>query len=359
MIRAIFIGAAAILIIGLGRLTMNVIPASGMFADLEPKLIDQCTRVDIAPGAEDVTIDTKLNAAFVSAADRRDWFNEVRAASDELPPAAPTNGIYLMDLAPPHAVRRVSPDMEDFLPHGIYLWRGDDGAKRLFVVNHPSTGEEIIEIFDIADDGTLTHADSISFDAMHSPNDVVAVGPRQFYATNDRGYEVGLMSVLEPYLGLPLSSVVYYDGEEGRIAKKGLIYANGVNQSADGKTIYVAENLGRRISVFARDPETNALSFVKRIKVNTAPDNIEVAKDGALWTGGHSKIFEFLAHAEDPEAIAPSHVVSIDPETGENKDVLIDIGGAINASSVGAVWDDTLIVGGVFDGHVMVCPVGA
>ena len=31
--------------------------------------------------------------------------------------------------------------------------------------------------------------------------------------------------------------------------------------------------------------------------------------------------------------------------------------GEINGSSVGAVWDNTLIVGAVFDGHVMVCPM--
>lgn len=335
----------------------NLIPASGMLVELEPKLVEQCTRVDIAPGAEDATIDVDLNAAFISAADRRAWFNEVRAAG-ALPPAAPTNGIYLMDLTDPYNVRRVSPEgIEDFLPHGLNLWRGPDGEKRLFVVNHPPSGAEIIEIFDVAEDGALTHLDSIMFDEMHSPNDVVAVGPRQFYATNDRGYEEGLMSVAEAYLALPFSDVVFYDGKEGRVAKEGLVYANGINQSADGKTIYVAEFLKRRISVFDRDLETNDLTLAKRLKVNTGPDNIEVARDGALWTGGHTKVFEFLAHAEDANAIAPSHVVRVDPATGENKDVFIDIGGVINASSVGAVWDKTLIVGGVFDGHVMVCPV--
>lgn len=336
----------------------NLIPASGMLVELEPKLVEQCARVDIAPGAEDVTIDTDLNAAFISAADRRAWFNEVRAASGELPPAAPTNGIYMMDLEPPHEVWRVSPEeAEGFLPHGISLWRGEDGEKRLFVVNHPPSGAEIIEIFDVGENGALTHVDSIMFDEMHSPNDVVAVGPRQFYATNDRGYEEGLMSVIEAYMALPFSDVVFYDGEEGQVAADGLVYANGVNQSADGKTIYVAEFLKRRISVFDRNPETNELTLAKRLKVNTGPDNIEVSRDGALWTGGHTKVFEFLAHAEDANAIAPSHVVRVDPKTGENKDVFIDIGGAINGSSVGAVWDDALIVGAVFDGHVMVCPV--
>ncbi len=332
----------------------NLVPASGVFADLRPTLVERCVRVDIAPGTEDVAVDPELNAAFVSAGDRRAWFNDGAAAGGA------RNGIYLMDLDPPHAVRRVSPaGMEDFLPHGISLWRGPNGGKRLFVVNHPSTGEEIVEIFDVAADGALTHAESVSFEAMHAPNDVAAVGPRQFYATNDRGFKEGLLSLAEAYLALPFSSVVFYDGKAGRIVADGLAYANGVNQSKDGKTLYVAEFLKRRVAVFDRDPDTGALAHAATMPTRTGPDNIDVAADGALWIGGHTKVFDFLAHAEDPSAVAPSHVVRVDPETGENEDVFIDIDGVINGSSVGAVSRDRLVVGAVFDGHVMVCPLGA
>lgn len=358
--RGLFIAIVIIGAAGGAYMLSNLIPASGVLVDLQPKLVDRCMRVDIALGTEDVAIDPDLNAAFVSAADRRAWFNEVASGGEALPPAAPTNGVYLMDLAAPYGVRRVSPEgMDDFLPHGISLWRGDNGEKRLFVVNHAASGAEIVEIFDIGEDGALTHIDSVSFDAMHSPNDVVAIGPRQFYATNDRGYEEGLMSLIEAYMALPFSNLVFYDGEAGRVAADGLAYANGVNRSADGETIYVAEFLKRRIAVFDRDTQTNDLTLVRTIATDTGPDNIDVAEDGALWIGGHTKVFEFLAHAEDETAIAPSHVVRVDPDTGENEDVFIDIGGVINGSSVGAVSGDTLIVGAVFDGHVMVCPLGA
>ena len=76
-----------------------------------------------------------------------------------------------------------------------------------------------------------------------------------------------------------------------------------------------------------------------------------------MWVAGHSKIFDFLEHAKDPEAIAPSHVIRVNPRNGVESDVLISVNGEINASSVGAVWDNTLIVGAVFDSHVMVCPM--
>lgn len=343
----IVIGVAA-----LGWFLAHIIPAAGTFASLEPALVNRCTAVDIAPGTEDVTIDPDLNAAFISAADRRDWYNETGADG-----VNPQNGIYLMNLDGDNAVRRVSPPMENFLPHGINLWRGPNGEKRLFVVNHPPSGEEIVEIFSVGANGDLSHLESVSYDAMHSPNDVVAVGPRQFYATNDRGFEKGPLAWLEAYMALPFSSVSYFDGETGRIAAKGLAYANGINRSADGSTIYVAEFLKRRISIFNRDPETGALTKQKSIKVNTGPDNIEIAADGGLWIAGHTKVFDFLSHAKDPSAVAPSHVIRLNPRNGLKSDVFISTEGELNASSVGAVWDKTLIVGAVFDDHVMVCPM--
>ncbi len=350
--RYVWMGLAGLAVIIVGRFAFHVLPASGAFAELDTKLVDQCRRVDVAPGTEDVTIDPELKLAFISAADRRAWYNDEGAEG-----VNPLNGIYAMSMDGSDAVRRVSPAMENFLPHGISLWRGDNGEKRLFVINHPPSGEELVEIFDVGAAGDLTHVETVSFDAMHSPNDIVAVGPRQFYATNDRRFDSGPLSLLESYLALPITNVVYFDGQTGRSILGGLVYANGINKSIDGKEIYIAELLKRRIGVFGRTTETGALKRVKNLSVKTAPDNIEVSRDGALWVAGHSRIFDFVEHAKDASAIAPSHVLRVNPRNGVTSDVLISVNGEINGSSVGAVWDNTLIVGAVFDGHVMVCPM--
>ena len=350
--RYLWIGLATLALIIAGRFIYHVVPASGAFAELDTKLVDQCRRVDIAPGTEDVTIDPELQIAFISATDRRSGTGQDGAAS-----ASPLNGIYALSMDGNDAVRRVSPAMENFLPHGISLWRGPDGEKRLFVINHPTTGEELVEIFDIGPAGDLTHLETVSFPAMRSPNDLVAVGPRQFYATNDRRFSAGPMSVLEAYLALPITDVVYFDGETGRSILGGLTYANGINKSVDGTNIYVAELLKRHIGIYDRDAQTGALKRIKKLNVDTAPDNIEVSRDGALWVAGHTKIFDFVKHVEDPSAIAPSHVIRVNPRNGVTSDVLISVNGEINGASVGAVWDNTLVVGAVFDGHVAVCPM--
>lgn len=333
-------------------LAMHILPAMGVFNNLEPLLVGECRRVDIAPGTEDVEIDEDARQVFVSTFERRGWYAGETAGR-------PRGDIYLLDLADrtltPQLVSENAP--ADFSPHGISLWRGPDGARRLFVVNHRADGTEAIEMFDVGDDGILFHTETVSFDAMYSPNDVVAVGNRQFYASNDRRYETGLVGVLELYGALPLTDVVYFDGVDGRSIARGLTYANGVAVSEDGAEIYVAETTKRRILAYTRDETTGALKVRTRWRVHTAPDNIDVAPDGALWIAGHSNTNKFLAHAKNPDAIALSHVIRLDPNSGESEDKFVSLNGEINASATGAASDDMLIVGAVFDSHVMVCPL--
>ncbi len=325
---------------------MVAVPASGVFADVRPLLVQRCERVEISPGTEDVTFDPASGLAFVSAADRR---------------GGARGGIHLLDPRQPGSARLISADAPDeFHPHGISLWTGDGGERRLFVVNHPAAGRHTVEIFDVVagTDGlpVLRHAETVAYPALSSPNDVLAVGPRSFYATNDRAWSDGPLAMVEGYLALPVASVSYFDGSEGRLVAGGLAFANGINASADGRSVYVAELLGRRVHVYDRDEASGDLEPRDSLSVPTAPDNIEVAADGMLWIGGHPRIFEFLAHAEDPSRSAPSHVVRVDPATGAVETVLVSLDGEISASSVAAVHGDVLVVGAVFDGHVLVCP---
>lgn len=346
MKKPIFIVIAILLSIIVIKFLTAVIPASGVFHELESTLVESCRSINIFSGTEDVAINSRTGLVFISASERRSTSND--------------DGIFAFDLnqtTDPKVWKVSSDELANFHPHGISLWHGEEGQTRLFVINHRTTGENVVEIFDVAVDGILKHLESISFDAMDSPNDLVAVGARQFYASNDHGYLSGIMMMLEQYFALPFASAVYFDGNEGRIIKSGLVAANGINQSADGKTIYISEALKQRISVFDRNIETGELTKVKHIDINTVPDNIDVDENGYLWIAGHSKIFEFVAHAADRTENAPSHVIKVDPVTGELEDMFISLNGEINAASVGAMHNNTLVVGAVFDGHVMVCPL--
>lgn len=342
----LLIGVAAIL----GWVALHVIPASGVFSNLEPVLVGNCQHITVAPGTEDIEIDEATGQVFISTFDRRGWY---RGDSEEHPGGA----IYKIDLADPALepilVSERAPS--DFSPHGISLWRDENGDRRLFVVSHKSDGEEVIELFDVDGEGRLFHTESVSFPEMYSPNDVLATGYRHFYATNDRKYDEGFLSLVEAYLALPLTDVVYFDGFEGRIAAKGLAYANGVNMSPDGTKLYVAEVLKRRIDIYDRDTASGDLTLSRRAKLDTAPDNIDVAADGMLYVAGHPKIFDFLKHAKDANEVAPSQVIKLDLKTGRQQYIFVSVDGEINASSVGAAGNGWLFVGAVFDDHVMAC----
>ena len=66
--------------------------------------------------------------------------------------------------------------------------------------------------------------------------------------------------------------------------------------------------------------------------------------------------FDFLAHAEDEAALAPSHVIRVDPQTGQVATVLYTDGEELSGSSVGAPYGYQFVVGAVFDSEVLICP---
>jgi arylesterase/paraoxonase len=351
MVRLILGILGVALVLGLVRVGYVVTRASGALSHPEYTDNAACMPVEIAPGTEDVTYDAVSGLVFVSAAERR---------SGEM---SPRNGIYVFDPEDAESVRLVSIDAPaDFRPHGISLWRGasDSGAPlaRLFVISHPYSGHQVL-IYDVAEDGALSHLQTVSYDALRSPNDIVGVGPDQFYATNDVYFGDTLMGYLEAFLGLPLGSISYYDGQEGRIVADGLAYANGVTINADGSELYASGFIGRTLHVFDRDADTAQLTRTARHPIPLGLDNIEIGTDGALYIAGNVSVFDFLAHQSDPAARAPAQAVRVDPQTGDWTTVFADSGEAIDSPSVATRAGDQLLLGAVFDSHVLVCPYGA
>ena len=359
MVRALLIVFAVIALLLAGRAAFVVPPAAGVFQDPEETGLEGCERVAVAPGTEDVTIDPRTGLVFVSATERRPRESE---PDDGIPDnEISDNGIYVFPLDEPEALRRVSVDAPvDFRPHGISRWRGEaaDGAPitRLFVISHPDSGHQVL-IYDVAEDGRLAHVRTVTDPALRSPNDLVAVGPDQFYATNDLRFAGAWMGVVEAFFALPLGSIAYFDGAKGRIAAGRLAFANGIATDGTGETLYASALFGRKVHVFDRDAETGALTRTRRIPVPLGLDNIEIAPDGDLLIGGTPDIFAFRDHRDDANALAPSQVVRVDPEAGTHETIFYSGGEAISASSVGAVHDGRLVVGAVYDPHVLVCPL--
>jgi len=306
---------------------------------------ESCVPLDIASGPEDIDIDTDSGMIYVSAYNRR----LERTAPNE------KAGIYAFHADSPEQVRLVSTDApDDFQPHGISFW-SDDQHKQLFVVSHRQNGDEAVEIFDVLANGDLTHKQSVMFDEMHSPNDVQSIGHNSFSATNDKGEKNSSTSELLSFLGVKVSSVVFYDGMNGHTVATDLSFANGINISPDGRSVYVAQSLPRNIRVYSRDLISNQLTHLKDIPLNTAPDNIDIDQDGQLWIGGHFSLFKYVAYKKDPNELAPSHIVKVNPDNGQLTDVYYDEGDHYRASTVGSTYRNKLFIGSVYEDHISIC----
>ena len=65
------------------------------------------------------------------------------------------------------------------------------------------------------------------------PNDVLAVGPNQFYFTNYQYYHGNWKGQLELYQLCAWGSIGYYDGSKTVIIQDQLCLPNGINMSPD------------------------------------------------------------------------------------------------------------------------------
>lgn len=334
---------------------------AGEFRTLVDQHPGQCRQIPGMPGSEDITIHPDSRFAYISSDDRRAVIN-----------GNPSPGaIFRYDLSSSSATPvNLTPDADlNFRPHGISLYVGADGRETLFVVNHP--GESLfgapegdaggalhtVDVFDV-DGDTLTHRRTHADPMLVSPNDVVAVDHDRFYVSNDHGSGPGLLRQLEDYLRLPLANVVYFDGDAFHEAADWLSYANGINISPDGEQLYVAEVSRNRVQVYQRHMASGTLTHAQTIDVGFGADNIEVdPASGDLWIGGHPRLLTFVRHAADASVDSPSQVVRVrpDPAGYQVSTEFLDSGELISGASVGATDGRRLLIGSVFEDHIMDC----
>lgn len=346
----------ALVLVILGYLAVRFLTNAGVFTRLEEMGTEACRPVPAPAGPEDLTIDWETGWVYVSATDRR------AVARGE-----PVRGdVYAMRLDDPSAdlIPMTGGFPADFRPHGISLWRAPDGSgKRLFVVNHPANKPvSEIAIFSIREASgqppRLDFVEAITHTLIREPNDVLAVGERAFYATNDHRNPPGSSArTFEDFLRWNRTDAVYHDGVETRVAADRLTYANGIAMSPDGAEVYIAETTDGTVRIYSRDRASGDLTLTRDVWIGTGPDNIDVHPDGSVWVTAHPKLFDFLSHSRDASALSPTRVVKL--TVGQNrvveKDIYLDLGDQISGGSVAAVHDRRMVIGGVFQPKLVLC----
>ena len=312
----------------------------------EPQVIVREPPIAI-PGPEDIVIDHGTRVAFVASQKR------TRAAGgimrvDEMPGGA----IIALGLAETPPPTRVLADQitlsVPFHPRGCTLFTDADGARRLMVISDRTSADHVVEIFDVEGESydtiALRHVRTI-IDADHfiSPNDLVALDGDRFYVTNDHGAESLLLRSLEDLFGLPLSTVVYWDGSRCHTVARGIVFANGIALDRARRRLYVAATRSKEVYAYAWDASEPAkiLREAETIRLPGCPDNLEWDEEGNLWIGADPSFVQLALYAAGVHSTAPSQILCLSFDQTGNASVnevwRDDSGKTISASSVAAV----------------------
>lgn len=299
----------------------------GFLIPVSPHFDGSCKTIPLELKAEDLRIDPTNGLAYLT------YYSGVSGS---------TGTVMLIDLnaKEPHVRAALASEPAKFAPAGLSLYTPESGAKRLFVTSRTENGDHYVQIFDQSSTGAFTPAETIRDSLLWSPTAIAAVGAHQFYIVNQlgskRGYNGQKLDVGDRLRGSE-SNVVYYDGERMKIVAGHLRLASGIALSPDGKTVYVAERMAGRISIFSRNAESGALTQNGRIGLPGAPHNITVDSDGTLWVVAHPHTIPFMELLRDPDDRSPTQVLKITPDAAADKqveEIYVNDGDALSAATV-------------------------
>lgn len=211
------------------------------------------------------------------------------------------------------------PPSPAFSPHGIDLSRREDGALQLLVVQHG--GRESVEFFEVKQAGGkwgVAWRGCVEANPGDAFNDLVALPEGGFLATRPLPAGAGTFTYLGA-LWFARDTGHVYEWQRGdgftRIAGSDARYPNGIEVSADGKTIFLNQTLGNEVTRIDRATgETTARAEVSN------PDNSTWASDGRLWVASLRASISDMAACTERESgscAMPFAIVAVDPESME------------------------------------------
>ncbi len=345
---------AVILVVVLGAAISFVIfrtyQRAGEFTTLFPRFDGECSELAGFPGSEDMVLDPETRLVYVAGEDRR----ALRAGQ------ASRGEVWAVPLDAPEeaeALDLTGGVPEDFHPLGVDLFIGDDGARRLFVVNRAEAGHRL-EIFRV-EEGGLVHERTIADAAMRNANDVAAISADTAYVSIDKNSPTGSFGeILEGALERRTGRIMLASPDGVELAADGLIYANGIVLSEDGETLYAAETVGRALAIYDRDPASNALSRRERAFLGTGVDNVTRDAEGRLFLAAHPQMLTLArGHARDASRTSPSQVIVVDPEERRIDQIYLSDGADISGSSVAIVDVEArrMLIGSIYEPHILSC----
>ncbi len=340
----------AVVLLAVGALAFDFLRHGGQFTALEPQFAGTCTALPLDASAEDIQLDRERGIAYLSYLDRRAIVEQRDVAGT----------IMLLDLnvSQPRARPALAFEPPEFRPHGMSFTRPLTGPPRLFVISHPPGKPHTVEILERNDSGAFVPMETVTDPLFVRPNAIAALGVKQFYLANDSGAKNGFERFQEFAFRRGLATLVYYNGSEARIVDERLKSASGIALSPDTTRLYVAETMGKALRIYERDLATGAIELVESVPLPGAPDNLNVAEDGAVWIALHAKTLALIRSFGDAAKRAPTTIMRYDPAAPEGSrltTIYVNAGEEISAGSVAASLGQRFVVGAITDPKVLLC----
>jgi hypothetical protein len=159
---------------------------------------------------------------------------------------------------------------------------------------------------------------------------------------------------------MALSTLTYFDGQEMKVVATDFPSSGGINISNDGQWIFASATSSKSLEIFARDMNSGDLKAAASIPLKMSPDNIDVSADGQIWVTGHPKVMALIQHfASRGEKPAPSMIERVrwDGKAAVTEVIHSSNGNDLPASSIGAVFNNRVLLGGITPLKMLDCPV--
>ncbi|KAK3816605.1 MAG: Arylesterase-domain-containing protein [Benniella sp.] len=268
------------------------------------------------------------------------------------------------------------PEGEDRVFHGLDIYELSPMELIIFAVNHRRTGS-VIEVLQYnLGHMTVQYKETIKHELIHTPNDIVALGPRSFYVSNDHHHHSGIQRAIEENLRFPWSNVIYYSPENTFVAFDSVVSANGMSANTDRSTVYLSACFGGGFHIL-KPRENHTLVEEDYIKLDFFNDNPSYdAQTDSVFVTGHVQPLKMMHGLSVPEkpVVGPSKIVKISKNPQAKADapaaagtpkylvetVLVDDGNLISTGTVAAIdrKRNVMLVGTAFGEKGFVrCPI--